>query len=85
MGVTDMGLRVPEDLSVIGFDDQRIPENGYTGPRITGICQPLYEMGLGSIQTITDILEGKVSQPITRIFDTQMVEYATVCPPHEII
>lgn len=81
MGVTDMGLRVPEDLSVIGFDDQRIPEDNYTGPRITGIRQPLYEMGLGSIQTITDILEGKVPQPVTRVFGTQLVEYATVCPP----
>lgn len=81
MGITDLGFRVPQDISVIGFDNQRLPDERYNGPRITGICQPLYQMGLDSIKTITDILDGKLQQPITRMYDTTLMEYDTVCPP----
>lgn len=39
----DQGLRVPEDVSVVGFDD--IESAGYMGPGLTTIRQPLQEMG----------------------------------------
>lgn len=81
MGILDMGYRVPEDMSVVGFDNQRVPDDDYSGPRITGIRQPLYEMGLDSIRTITSILDGDLQQPVTRTYDTQLVEYGTVCEP----
>lgn len=81
MGIMDLGFRVPQDISVIGFDNQRLPDERYNGPRITGIRQPLCQMGLDSIKTITDILDGKLQQPITRIYDTTLMEYDTVCPP----
>ena len=81
MGITDMGFRVPQDISVIGFDNQRFPHENYTGPRITGICQPLYQMGLDSIKTITDILDGKLTAPVTSLYDTTLQEYETVALP----
>ncbi|MBQ7886565.1 MAG: LacI family DNA-binding transcriptional regulator [Clostridia bacterium] len=84
MGITDMGFSVPRDISIIGFDNQRLPHENYTGPRITGICQPLYQMGLDSIKTITDILDGNLSQPVTRLYDTTLMEYETVCPPPDL-
>ena len=39
----DAGLRVPEDVSVTGFDD--IQNAAFTNPSITTIRQPLREMG----------------------------------------
>lgn len=81
MGILDMGYKVPEDMSVMGFDNQRLPDEDYTGPRITGIRQPLYEMGLESIRTIADILDGKIQQPVTKTYDTELVECETVCEP----
>ncbi len=81
MGILDMGGRVPEDMSVVGFDNQRVPDDEYTGPRITGVRQPLYEMGLDSIRTVTGMLDGTIAQPVTRVYDTEFVEHATACPP----
>lgn len=81
MGILEMGGRVPEDMSVVGFDNQRVPDDEYTGPRITGVRQPLYEMGLDSIRTITGILDGAIAQPVTKVYDTEFVELATACPP----
>ena len=84
MGITDLGFSVPGDISVIGFDNQRFPHENYSGPRITGICQPLYQMGLDSIKTITDVLDGTLKEPVTRLYDTTLQEYETVGPPPDL-
>ena len=41
--IRDAGLRVPEDISVIGFDD--IQAAAYLTPRLTTVRQPLRQMG----------------------------------------
>lgn len=80
-GILDMGMRVPQDMSVMGFDNQRVPDEDYTGPRITSIRQPLYEMGLDSIRTITGILSGETGQPVKTTYNTELIVHDTVCPP----
>ena len=54
-GLTDAGLRVPEDCSVLGFDDV-LPATVST-PGLTTIRQPLREMGLMSAQWALEALE----------------------------
>ena len=39
----ERGLRLPEDLSIVGFDD--IPQSPYVHPALTTVRQPLEEMG----------------------------------------
>jgi LacI family transcriptional regulator len=51
------GLRVPEDVSVVGFDD--IPVAAYTHPGLTTIRQPLQQMGQIAAKTVIDQIEGK--------------------------
>lgn len=51
----DAGLRVPEDISVIGFDD--IQPASYTRPALTTVRQPLQEMGEIAARTILDRIE----------------------------
>jgi LacI family transcriptional regulator len=59
-GLTEAGLRVPEDFSVLGFDDV-LPAEVAT-PGITTIRQPLKEMGLQAAKWMLEALERKVDR-----------------------
>lgn len=51
------GLRVPEDVSVVGFDD--IPVAQFANPALTTVRQPLVRMGEIAAQTLVQQIEGK--------------------------
>jgi LacI family transcriptional regulator len=53
----EAGLRVPEDISIIGFDD--IPGAAYANPGLTTVRQPLQKMGQIAAQTVVDLIEGR--------------------------
>jgi LacI family transcriptional regulator len=55
--IKETGLRVPEDISVVGFDD--IPGAAYANPGLTTVRQPLIRMGQIAAQTIVDQIEGR--------------------------
>jgi LacI family transcriptional regulator len=51
------GLRVPEDLSVVGFDDSEIAS--MTSPKLTTMRQPLREMGILALRTALRLAAGE--------------------------
>src|SRR6516225_3496403 len=53
----EAGRRVPEDISVVGFDD--IPGAAFANPGLTTVRQPLLRMGQIAAQTIVDLIEGR--------------------------
>jgi DNA-binding LacI/PurR family transcriptional regulator len=53
---SELGLRVPGDLSMIGFDDLEITR--YTCPTLTTIAQPKEEIGRAAVQRLIELLEG---------------------------
>jgi DNA-binding LacI/PurR family transcriptional regulator len=53
----EAGLRVPDDLSVIGFDD--IQSAAYISPPLTTVRQPLQKMGEIAARTLLDRIEGR--------------------------
>src|SRR5579859_5055252 len=55
------GLRVPQDVSVIGFDD--IPGAAFYTPSLTTVRQPLQRMGQVAAQCLLDRIEGKKEYP----------------------
>ena len=52
--LTKTGLRVPEDISVIGMDD--IPQSAFTSPKLTTYHLPIYEHGVRAAETLLDML-----------------------------
>ena len=52
----EAGLRVPEDVSVLGFDD--IPAAAFNNPGLTTVRQPLQRMGQIAAKTVIDQIEG---------------------------
>jgi DNA-binding LacI/PurR family transcriptional regulator len=53
----EAGLRVPEDISIVGFDD--IPGAAFANPGLTTVRQPLAKMGQIAAQTVVDLIEGR--------------------------
>ena len=53
----EAGFRVPEDISVVGFDD--IPGAAFCNPALSTVRQPLIRMGQIAAQTLVDQIEGK--------------------------
>ena len=55
--IRERGLRVPEDISVVGFDD--IHSAAFQNPSLTTIRQPLREMGMRAARVLVERLRGK--------------------------
>ncbi len=54
--VRQNGLRVPEDISVVGFDDT--PFAMSSAPRLTTVHQPLLDMGATAVRTLANLRDG---------------------------
>ena len=74
-----MGVRVPEDVSIMGFDNQRLLPDGYKGPDISSMAQPLYDIGRESIEILAKQLDdGNGTEKVTVVYNTYLVEGGTV-------
>ena len=71
------GIRVPEDISLVGFDDQ--PASAYATPPLTTMRQPTIEMGTCAAQAVLRLMAGEPLLPAT--FDTHLIvrESAALC------
>jgi LacI family transcriptional regulator len=75
VGVMEMavarGLRVPEDVSVTGFDD--IDVSRATTPRLTTVRQPLQEMGRTAVTMLMRQLDGHAHEALSMELQTRLV------------
>jgi len=67
----EKGLRVPQDISVLGFDD--IPGAAFHTPSLTTVRQPLNRMGEVAAQTLLDRIEGKREYPSEIAIEPELV------------
>ena len=70
------GLRVPEDVSIIGFDDQAASE--FMVPPLTTVAQPSQEMGASASEAIIDLINRKTLQPKQFVVQLQPRESTAV-------
>jgi LacI family transcriptional regulator len=75
----ERGVRIPDDLSVIGFDD--IAYATMVGPMLTTIRQPLGELGRTAVNLLLRLLEHPSSEPRQIELSTRLVVRDTTAPP----
>ena len=74
------GVRVPDDVSVIGFDD--IEVSGYFVPALTTIKQPRVEIGRVAAQMLFDLIQGEPEDGAANPrLDVTLVERDSTAPP----
>ncbi|MCL5108472.1 MAG: LacI family transcriptional regulator [Chloroflexi bacterium] len=56
--VEELGLRVPEDVAVVGFDDE--PSSAYQRPALTTVRAPFREKGRVAARLLVELVEGRV-------------------------
>ncbi len=76
------GLRVPEDMSVLGFDD--LPEVRWSAPPLTTVRQPLAEMGKLAARFVLDLARS-VAPASSRVeLATELVVRASTAEPRQV-
>ncbi|MFZ0910262.1 MAG: LacI family DNA-binding transcriptional regulator [Candidatus Acidiferrales bacterium] len=74
----ESGLRIPEDLSVVGFDD--IPAASFADPALTTVRQPLERMGEIAAKTLVQQIEGRIDSTHQIIVEPEFVVRASTGP-----
>ncbi|MGA7220504.1 MAG: LacI family DNA-binding transcriptional regulator [Candidatus Sulfotelmatobacter sp.] len=73
----EAGLRVPQDISVVGFDD--IQGAAYSNPALTTVRQPLAEMGRLAAQALVARIEGAEDHPAEIPIEPELVVRHSTC------
>jgi len=68
----ELGLRVPEDLSVVGFDDS--PIAAFAKVPLTTVWQPLSQVGELAVEILHKQILGKQRHPVKTLLGTKLVE-----------
>lgn len=69
--LSEAGLRVPEDMALVGYDD--LPPAANAVPPLTTVHQPVLRFGEQAVEILIDILENGSAPPRRVILDTQLI------------
>ncbi len=72
--IRENGLKIPEDISIISFDDQAYFDLTY--PPLTTIRQPINLIGQEAVRILFDLMDGK--KPESKLLPAQLVERSSV-------
>ncbi|WP_298456172.1 LacI family DNA-binding transcriptional regulator [uncultured Cellulomonas sp.] len=75
----ELGLRIPQDLSVVGYDD--LPIVSWIGPPLTTVRQPLYEMAGTAARMVLDLADGIVPDNQRIDLAIELVVRESTAPP----
>jgi DNA-binding LacI/PurR family transcriptional regulator len=79
----DRGIRVPDELSIVGFDDVELAQ--LADPALTTIHQPIARKGEQAVELLLGILDGKVGPEQHEILATRLVVRASTGPAPDAV
>ena len=78
--IQESGLRVPDDISVVGFDD--LPNASAANPPLTTVRQPVERLGELAIQALIDLCSGILETPYQAVLPVELVVRETCGATH---
>jgi LacI family transcriptional regulator len=77
----DLGIKVPDDVSIVGFDD--IPEAAFTCPALTTVSQPKLEMGRKGVNLLLEVInQGSAVTEYSSTLPVELVVRESTGPHH---
>lgn len=77
--IKDAGLRIPDDISVVGIDDVR--DSAYSTPPLTTFSVPKYDLGRTAVFILHDLISGKVIPPCRTVLLGKVVKRQSAGAP----
>jgi DNA-binding LacI/PurR family transcriptional regulator len=74
-----LGLKIPQDVSIIGFDDADARKNIY--PVMSAICQDSRQLGYEAMMSVAESISNDQKKPIQKVWPTWLEFHETVGPP----
>ncbi len=72
----ELGLKVPDDLAIVGYDSTPICE--HTNPPLTSVRQPIYQMAVDALEMLVKLIRGERVEPRTRLY-TPILDIRASC------
>ena len=71
--------RIPDDLSLVGFDDA--DWTGVTTPGVTVMAQPIHEIGAEAARLLIRRIRGDGGPPVATVLEQRLIARDSVAPP----
>jgi DNA-binding LacI/PurR family transcriptional regulator len=72
----EVGVRVPMDLALVGFDDEA--PSRYLDPPLASVEQPLHELGYETALLLLDLISGEIRQPAEKVLPARLIHRASL-------
>jgi LacI family transcriptional regulator len=77
----EMGVKIPEQLSIVGFDDNE--RAAMNNPPLTTIRQPFFDLGRVAVEALVSIIQDPNHTPKQILIEPQLIIRQTTTPPQE--
>lgn len=77
--LAERGLRVPDDMSVVGFDD--LPEARWAAPALTTVRQPVSEMAATALRLLVRMMDGERPESTRTELSTRLIVRESTAAP----
>jgi DNA-binding LacI/PurR family transcriptional regulator len=77
--LNDLGLSVPDDVSVAGYDDDPLAE--WLAPKLTSVRQPFMKMGEVAMELLRERIAKPDAPAVTKSLPVELVKRDSIAPP----